>query len=113
MNLTKSPLFDFQPCLVGRSPSWVRDTKFKFSEIREKHPMKEKKFQKWLDVGDLVRNMEKEHGTRVGQGASKRMLAVGRMTSGYFARPWEFPAPTEEDLDEYFTNFKLYQKKVK
>jgi len=99
--------------IVGRSPSWVRDTKFKFSEIREKHPMKEKGFQKWLDVTDLVRNMEKEHGQRVGQGASKRMLAVGRMTSGYFARPWEFPAPTQDDLDEYFTNFKEYQKKVK
>jgi len=98
---------------VGRSPSWVRDTKFKFSEIREKHPEGEKGFQDWLDVTDLVRNMEIENGSRVGQGASKRMIAVGRMTSGYFARPFEYPTPTQDDIDEYFLNFKEYQPKRK
>ena len=97
--------------IVGRSPSWVRDTKFKFREIREKHPLKEKGFQKWLDVGDLVRNMEKQFGPRTGRDATKRMVAVGRKTSGYFARPWEFPAPSQEDLDEYYANFKLYLPK--
>ena len=96
---------------VGRSPSWVRDTKFKFAEIRNKHPRGEEGFQEWLDVGDIVRNMEKEFGARAGTGASKRMIAVGRMTSGYFARPWEFPAPTQEDIDFYFNNFKQFQPK--
>ncbi len=94
--------------ITGRSNSWVRDTKFKFAEIRNK----EAGFQEWLAIGDKVRNMEREFGPRTGSGASKRMIAVGRMTSGYFARPWEFPAPTDEDLDEYFTNFKDYQPKT-
>ena len=97
--------------ITGRSPSWVRDTKFKFAEIRNKHPKGEAGFQEWLAIGDKVRNMEIEHGSRAGRGASKRMIAVGRMTSGYFARPWEFPAPTDEDIDEFFTNFKDYQPK--
>lgn len=98
---------------IGRSPSWVRDTKFKFAEIRNKHPMGEDGFQEWLEVGDKVRKLEKEFGPRTGSGAQKRMIAVGRMTSGYFARPWEFPAPTDDDIDEYFNNFKLYQPKRK
>ena len=55
--------------------------------------------------------MEKEFGARAGSGSSKRMIAVGRMTSGYFARPWEFPAPTQEDIDFYFNNFKQFQPK--
>jgi DNA invertase Pin-like site-specific DNA recombinase len=96
---------------VGRSPSWVRDTKFKFSEIRNKHPEGEKGFQDWLDVGDMVRMMEKEFGPRTGSGSTKRMIAVGRMTSGYFARPWEFDTPTQENLDFYFNNFKDFQPK--
>lgn len=99
--------------IVGRSSSWVRDTKFKFGEIREKHPEGEKGFQDWLDIGDLVRILEQENGPRSGSGASKRMIAVGRMTSGYFARPWEYPTPNQEDLDEYFNNFKEYQAKRK
>jgi DNA invertase Pin-like site-specific DNA recombinase len=98
---------------IGRSKSWVRDTKMKFAEIRNKHPLGEVGFQKWLDVSDLVRNMEKEFGARSGTGATKRMIAVGRMTSGYFARPYEFDAPTQEDLNEYYENFKLYQPKRK
>lgn len=97
--------------ITGRSPSWVKDTKFKFAEIRAKHPKGEEGFQEWLAVAEKVRNMEKEFGPRAGSGATKRMIAVGRMTSGYFARPWEFPAPTDEDLDEFFNNFKLYQAK--
>lgn len=97
--------------ITGRSPSWVRDTKFKFAEIRNKHPLGEEGFQKWLERADKVRNMEIEHGPRAGRGASKRMIAVGRMTSGYFARPWEFPAPTDDDLDFYFNNFKDFQPK--
>lgn len=96
---------------VGRSPSWVRDTKFKFAEIRSKHPEGEKGFQDWLDVGDMVRNMEKEFGPRTGSGSTKRMIAVGRMTSGYFARPFEFSTPTQEDLDFYYNNFKEFQPK--
>jgi DNA invertase Pin-like site-specific DNA recombinase len=96
---------------IGRSKSWVRDTKMKFAEIRNKHPLGEVGFQKWLDVSDLVRNMEKEFGSRSGTGATKRMIAVGRMTSGYFARPYEFDAPTQDDLNEYYENFKLYQPK--
>ena len=97
--------------ITGRSPSWVRDTRFKFAEIRNKHPKGEVGFQEWLRIGDKVRKMEQEFGKRAGRGASKRMIAVGRMTSGYFARPYEFPAPTDEDIDEYFNNFKQYQPK--
>jgi len=97
--------------ITGRSPSWVRDTKFKFAEIRNKHPKGEEGFQEWLERLDKVREMEKEFGPRAGRGATKRMIAVGRMTSGYFARPWEFPAPTDDDLDEFFNNFKQYQAK--
>jgi len=97
--------------ITGRSPSWVRDTKFKFAEIRNKHPKGEEGFQEWLERLDKVREMEKEFGPRAGRGAPKRMIAVGRMTSGYFARPWEFPAPTDDDLDEFYNNFKQYQAK--
>jgi len=99
--------------IVGRSKSWVRDTKFKFSEIREKHSEGEKGFQDWLDVGDMVREMEKKHGARSGRLARRRMIAVGRKTSGYFARPWQYPTPTQDDLDEYFLNYTLYQPKRK
>jgi DNA invertase Pin-like site-specific DNA recombinase len=99
--------------IVGRSRSWVKDTKFKFAEIREKHPLGEEGLQKWLDVGDMVREMEKKHGPRSGTSAIRRMVAVGRKTSGYFARPWEYPAPTQDDLDEYYANYTLYQPKRK
>ena len=98
---------------TGRSPSWVRDTRFKFKEIIAEG-MKAKRpnlIQEWLEVGDKVRGLEQELGPRTGSGSTKRMIAVGRMTSGFFARPWEYPTPTDEDLDEYITNFKLYQPK--
>jgi hypothetical protein len=39
------------------------------------------------------------------------MKAVRRMTSGYENQPFDFTAPTDADLMEYFTNFNLYKPK--
>lgn len=94
---------------LGRSKSWAKDLKNKVKEIREKG--NETILQEWLDVGDMVREMEQKHGPRSGKLASPQMKAVGRKTSGYFKIPWEFPKPSEEDLDEYFVNYKKYLSK--
>ena len=65
----------------------------------------------WLEVSDIIREFEQEHGLRIGADATKRMKAIARKTSGYVKFPLKYPVPTREDIQGYFDNFKLYQKK--
>ena len=67
----------------------------------------------WLDTIDLIRKMEQERGEGIGKGAGIKMSVVRRMTSGYLNDPIKFKdnKPTQEDLDEFFTNFNQYRKK--
>jgi DNA invertase Pin-like site-specific DNA recombinase len=94
---------------VGRSKSWAKDTNNKIKLIQSKGG--NKMVDEWLDVTDLIRIMEQQNGPRTGKKSSERMIAVGRKTSGYLKFPWEFPAPTQDDLLEYFTDYKKYLSK--
>ena len=98
---------------AGRSRSWGKDLKKKLQRIimEGKKIGNDKLVEEWLDVTDLIRNFEKENGPRIG--GSKRMNSVSRKTSGYLKFPERYPQPTQEDLQFYFDNFKLFQPKKK
>ena len=94
---------------LGKSTSWTRKSTERLTNL--KAGLSGTKYQQWLDVVDMIRNMEIENGEGFGKGATKAMRAVRRMTSGYIDSPMNFPAPTEEDLQEYFVNWREYQPK--
>lgn len=98
---------------AGRSRSWGKDLKKKLERIilEGKKIGNDNLVEEWLDVTDIIRNFEKENGARIG--GSKRMNSVSRKTSGYLKFPEKYPAPTREDLQFYFDNFKLFQPKKK
>jgi DNA invertase Pin-like site-specific DNA recombinase len=91
---------------LGKSTSWVRKSRDRLNTIRELGVLDE-----WLSIVDMIRQMEIKNGEGFGKGATKPMRAVRRMTGGYIDSPTKFPAPTMDDLNEYFTNWKLYQPK--
>jgi len=98
---------------LGRSKSWGKDTKNKMNLIilEGAKAGKPNLIQEWLDVTDIIREFEQINGARIG--GSKRMNSVSRKTSGYLKFPWKYPAPTKEDLQFYFDNFKLFQPRKK
>ncbi len=104
---------------LGRSPSWARDLmrylKDTFGEdfIDAYRMDKSPALDDWLEVSDIIREFEQEHGLRIGADAKKRMKAIARKTSGYVKFPLKYPVPTREDIQGYFDDFKLYQKKRK
>ena len=91
---------------LGRSKSWAKDNKRKLADLALKGVLDD-----WLDVTDIVREFEQEFGPRQGPKANKRMLAVGRKTSGYLKFPEKYRKPEREDIQFYFDNFKMFQKK--
>jgi DNA invertase Pin-like site-specific DNA recombinase len=94
---------------LGKSTSWVRKNKVVVEEILLAGG--DKLLASWLKAVNLVRNMEIEKGEGKGPKATVRMKTVRRMTSGYLATPKDFDAPTQADLNEYFTNFSEYRKR--
>jgi DNA invertase Pin-like site-specific DNA recombinase len=94
---------------LGKSTSWVRKNKVVVEEILLAGG--DKLLASWLKAVTLVRNMEIEKGEGKGPKATVRMKTVRRMTSGYLATPKDFDAPTQADLNEYFTNFSDYKKR--
>jgi DNA invertase Pin-like site-specific DNA recombinase len=94
---------------LGKSTSWVRKNKVVVEEILLAGG--DKLLASWLKAVNLVRNMEIEKGEGKGPKATVRMKTVRRMTSGYLATPKDFDAPTQADLNEYFTNFSDYKKR--
>ena len=94
---------------LGKSTSWVRKTKVAVEEILLAGG--DELLASWLQAINLVRDMEIEKGEGKGPKATVRMKTVRRMTSGYLATPKDFDAPTQADLDEYFTNFSEYKKR--
>ena len=94
---------------LGKSTSWVRKNKVVVEEILLAGG--DELLASWLQAVNLVRNMEIEKGEGKGPKATVRMKTVRRMTSGYLATPKDFDAPTQADLNEYFTNFSEYRKR--
>jgi DNA invertase Pin-like site-specific DNA recombinase len=94
---------------LGKSTSWVRKNKVVVEEILLAGG--DELLASWLQAVNLVRNMEIEKGEGKGPKATVRMKTVRRMTSGYLATPKDFDAPTQADLNEYFTNFSEYKKR--
>ena len=91
---------------LGRSKSWAKDNKRRLESLALLGVLDD-----WLDTTDIVREFEQEFGPRQGPKASKRMLAVGRKTSGYLKFPEKYRKPEREDIQFYFDNFKMFQKK--
>jgi len=90
---------------LSRSTSWVQKSKKKL------YSMDEYLRNKWLEVTDLIRDMEVKHGNGIGNRATVRMKTVRRMTSGFLFTPNNFPAPTQEDLDNYYNNYNDFKPK--
>jgi len=69
----------------------------------------------WLNTIDLIRAMEQERGEGRGSKAGIKMKTVRRMTSGYLNDPIKYrdSVPTQEDLEEYYSNFNKYRAKRK
>ena len=91
---------------LGRSKSWAKDNKRRLESLALLGVLDD-----WLDTTDIVREFEQEFGPRQGPQATKRMLAVGRKTSGYLKFPEKYRKPEREDIQFYFDNFKMFQKK--
>ena len=91
---------------LEKSTSWTRKTRSRLNGIMEMD-----KLDEWLSVIEKIRDMEIQHGQGFGKGASPRMKAVRRMTSGYIDNPSKMEAPTQSDLEEYYENYLKYQPK--
>jgi len=99
---------------TGKSTSWYRKQRSRIENLLLKGG--EAKLNEWYEVMDMIRNMEIENGRGIARKGfktrvSEKMKAVRRMTSGYENQPFDFTAPTDADLMEYFTNFNLYKPK--
>jgi len=88
---------------LGKSKGWVDRQRAKQAKMTP-HLL-----EKWLTSIDLLRVMERKHGNGIGKRATVRMRAVRRMTGGFLFNPAEFPAVTQEMIDEYYTNFHAYK----
>lgn len=99
---------------LGRSTSWVRKQKRRIEDLLMNGG--DAKLKEWMDTMNRIREMEIERGRGIARkgfktNVSVKMAIVRRMTSGYENEPFNFPAPTPEMLEEYFTNFNLYKPK--
>jgi len=105
---------------LNKSTSWFRKNRDFFRETRERGG--DELLEKWMKLIDYYRALEQEHGSAQGRttqgrtGAKRfisgnpRVLAVRRMTGGFVQQPWNYDEPTVEEMEEYFNNFKQYQK---
>lgn len=105
---------------LGKSSSWFRKNRDFFKEVRERGG--DELMEEWFKLTDYYRELEQKHGsaqgrTTKGRSGSKRfisgnpkVLAVRRMTGGFVQRPYDFPVPTIEELEEYFNNYEKYLK---
>jgi hypothetical protein len=94
---------------LGKSSGYWRDNRDTMRKYRELGVLDD-----WLDTIDLIRAMEQEKGEGKGTRAGVKMKTVRRMTSGYLNDPTAgFPKPTQEMLDEYYSNFNKYRPKRK
>ena len=100
--------------MLGRGRDYARKNLKRVEDILSQ-PNGKTILKEWLEVVNMVRNMEIMHGYRyqIPKGAkpTKKMIAVGRMTSGYLDTPYKFAKPTQADLDEYYENYTKYQPK--
>jgi hypothetical protein len=94
---------------LEKSTSWTRKSLERMADIEAK--IQTKGLRQWLKIVNMLRDMEKEHGQGWGRGSPPKMEAVRRMTGGYIAQPDKYPAPTEDDIKEYFSNHKQYLKR--
>lgn len=92
---------------LGRSSSWASSNRRFIRKLRDTQG--EQGLEDWLATTDIIREFEQNFGPRVGKGAKKPMIAVGRMTSGYLKFPDKFPKPTREDIEFFFDNFEQFQ----
>lgn len=94
---------------LGKSTGYWRDNRDTMRKYEELGVLDD-----WLDTIDLIRAMEQEKGEGKGPRAGIKMKTVRRMTSGYLNDPTAgFPKPTQEMLDEYYSNFNKYRPKRK
>jgi len=92
---------------LGRSGSWWRKNRDKIDRIRRAKG--DDGVEEFLSLTDKIREMEQEFGPRFGRSVRRQgMVAVSRMTSLYLSEPERVERPTDEEVDEYFTNFKEY-----
>ena len=99
---------------VGRSTSWWKKQKSRIESLLLSGG--DKKEEEWFKVMEMIRNMEIERGRGIAKKGTKartsvRMQIVRRMTSAYENQPMDFPTPTREMLEEYYTNFNEYKPK--
>jgi len=92
---------------LSKSTSWYRKRRDLLAKIRERGG--DELVETWLDVTDKIRTIQQGLGKSAQD--KKKERAVLRMTSGFLQQPFDFPAPTDADLNEYVTNFKLYLPK--
>jgi len=93
---------------LGKSTSWFRKRREFFRDVLEKGG--EETVENWLMTTDNMRERLRTLNLK-NKEDKKRERALKRMTSGFLKFPYEFPMPSEADLDEYLTNYKLYQPK--
>ena len=94
---------------LGKSGGYWRDNRDKMKKLEEEGVLDD-----WLDTIDLIRAMEIEKGEGKGPRAGIKMKTVRRMTSGYLNDPSAgFEKPTQEMLNEYYSNFNMYRAKRK
>jgi DNA invertase Pin-like site-specific DNA recombinase len=88
---------------IGRSSSFWRKTRDKMATMNDVQR------EDWFRVIDKVRAMEQEHGLGIGSKATRRMMAVRRVASGFLKQPLQFPAPSNDDLEYAFKNYNEFK----
>ena len=96
---------------LGRSTSWVSKWTNKFEEWGLKGG--EAKVEEYLNATDMLRAYEQKYGQGTGGTAKVQPKIVRRMTSGYLQEPFDYEVFTQEDIDEFHTNYKLYKPRKK
>ena len=94
---------------VGRSSSWWRKTRDRLLDIHTKGG--DEKLEEYIERTEMIRKFEQKHGKGIGPKAKQPNKIVRRMTSGYLQSPFEFDVWNQEDIDEYFQNWKQYRPK--
>jgi len=71
----------------------------------------DEKLEEYIERTEMIRKFEQKHGKGIGPKAKQPNKIVRRMTSGYLQSPFEFDVWNQEDIDEYFQNWKQYRPK--
>ncbi len=93
---------------LNKSTSWWRKRREFFREVMERGG--EEAIENWLTTTDRMRERLATLDLKK-KDDKKKERALKRMTSGFLKFPYEFPMPSEEQLDEFMQNFQLYQPK--